>query len=164
MLRKFTFLSEKLNKNCFRLHAYQYEILNLPNYTVRSTLMYSKHFACLCAERGDDLDLNYQFISMSVPTWAHLSGRIFKENLRNRLSLTSGCPEVLSMVPFLQILNRWVWPNLFLVSLWRVSLVKTNQWQEAFFWPIAVSDLCCNTGRMHWTEPRPETIVIHKAI
>jgi hypothetical protein len=101
---------------------------------------------------------------MSVPTWVLPSGLIFKENLRNRFSLTGGCPEVLSMVPFLHILNRWVLSVLFSLSLWRVSLVKTNQWQEAFFWPIAISDLCCNIGRMHWTEPRPETNVIHKAI
>ncbi len=24
-------------------------------------------------------------------------------------------------------------------------MVKTNEWEEAFFWPIAVSDLCCVT-------------------
>ena len=61
-----------------------------------------------------------------------------------RLSLTLGWPEVLSMAPIVQILNKCVWPELFSLSLLRVSLAFTNEWEEAFFWPIAVSYLCCD--------------------
>ncbi len=34
--------------------------------------------------------------------------QMFKEILRNRLRLTWGLPEVLSMAPVVQILNSWV--------------------------------------------------------
>ncbi len=64
---------------------------------------------------------------------------------RRRLSLTWGWPEVRSMAPIVQLLNRWTWPELFSLSLTRVSLVKTNAWKEAFFWQIAVSYQRCGS-------------------
>jgi hypothetical protein len=64
------------------------------------------------------------------------------------LSLTKGWSEVLSIAPVVQILNRWwVSPEFFSLSLLRISLVKTNEWEEAFFWPIAANALCCDTRR-----------------
>jgi len=69
-------------------------------------------------------------------------GRVFKETLRNRLNLTWAWPKVLSMAPNIQILNKWVWPDLFSLSLLRASLVITNEWEEAFLWPIAVIVIC----------------------
>ena len=48
------------------------------------------------------------------------------------------------MAPIVQILNKRVWPGLFSLSLLRVSLVMANEWEDTFFWPIAVSYLCCD--------------------
>jgi hypothetical protein len=50
--------------------------------------------------------------------------RMFKEILRNRLRLTWGLPEVLSMAPIVQILNRWVCPELLSLSLLRIYLLR----------------------------------------
>ncbi len=44
------------------------------------------------------------------------------------LSLTWGWPEVLSMDPIVQILDRWVWPELFSLSLSRLHITSENQW------------------------------------
>jgi len=68
------------------------------------------------------------------------------------------------------ILSMWVWPELFSLSLLRVSLVKTNEWDEAFFWPTAVSELCVAIYRGEWDwikggNPRPKImfkIHLHK--
>ncbi len=87
------------------------------------------------------------------------SGRLLKKYCK-RLSLTLGWPKVLSVASIVQKLHRWVWSEvtvlkslslgqsskssktvtteLFSVSLLRVSLVKTNEWEETFFLPIAV--------------------------
>ncbi len=64
----------------------------------------------------------------------------------------------LSMAPTVQILIILVWPEAFFLPLWRVSLVITNEWEEAYSdWPIAVSDPCCNTYRMRLNRGvRPE--------
>jgi hypothetical protein len=51
------------------------------------------------------------------------------------------------MAPIFHILNRWAWPELFSLSLSRAILVKTNEWDKVFFWPIAVCHLFCNTLR-----------------
>ncbi len=77
------------------------------------------------------------------------SCKSFKEILRNMLSLTWGWPEVLSMAPIVQILNRWFWPELFSLSLYylRVSLVKTNEWEGSFLFTNSDHDLCCETQR-----------------
>jgi hypothetical protein len=76
----------------------------------------------------------------TVCHWSAPCGRIFKEILRNRLSLTWGWPEVLSMAPIVLILNRWIWPELFSLPF-HVSLVKTFEWEAAYFWTIAVTNL-----------------------
>ncbi len=75
------------------------------------------------------------------------SGRIYKEILRNRLMQLRMVvePVVLSMAP-IETFNRcmvWNWTELFSLSLLRVSLVKTNEWEGAFFWTIVVSNLFC---------------------
>ena len=72
----------------------------------------------------------------------------FQRILRKRLGLTWDWPEVLSMAPIVQLLKIWVWPELFSLSLLRVSLVISNEREEAFFWPIAVSELRCDTQRI----------------
>ncbi len=54
------------------------------------------------------------------------SGRLFTETLTNCLSLTWGWPEVLSMAPTVQILNRWVLSELFSLS-YRTCISSENQ-------------------------------------
>ncbi len=51
---------------------------------------------------------------------------MFKKILRHRLRLTWGLHEVLAMATVVQILNRWVCPELFTQSLLCISLEKTN--------------------------------------
>ncbi len=78
--------------------------------------------------------------------WRRLWGWNFKELLRNKLRLTWGWAEVLSMAHIGQILNRFLaWPELFSLSLLWISLVTANELEEAFLWPIAFSHLCCDT-------------------
>ncbi len=38
-------------------------------------------------------------------------------------------------------MNKWAWPDLFSMFVLCVSLVMANEWEEAFFWPIAVNHL-----------------------
>ncbi len=65
--------------------------------------------------------------------------RFFKETLRNKFSFY---PAVLSMASSVPLVNRWVWPGLFSLSLLRASLVMAKEWEEAFFWPIAAKVIC----------------------
>ncbi len=70
----------------------------------------------------------------------------FKELLRSKLTLTWVWAEVLSMASTVHILNWWVWPEFFSLSLLRVSPLKTSEWEKAFFWPIAgMNAMCCDT-------------------
>jgi hypothetical protein len=69
----------------------------------------------------------------SLVTCQFTNDLIFRETLRNRLNLTWAWPKVLSMAPNIKILNKWVWPDLFSLSLLRASLVVTIEWEEAFF-------------------------------
>ncbi len=57
------------------------------------------------------------------------SSYILKEILRNKLTLTWGRAEVLPRAPFVKIMNRWVWPDLFSLSSTSVSLA--NGWEIA---------------------------------
>ncbi len=76
-------------------------------------------------------------------------GRIFKEILHNRLSLTRGLTWVSVHGSYCSNIEL---TYTLLSVLLGVFPVKTNEWEEAFFWPTAVSDLCCDTIE---TEPRP---------
>jgi hypothetical protein len=51
------------------------------------------------------------------------------------------------MAPNVQKLNSWALPELFSLSLLRVTLLKANKCKEAFFWPIADSRLFWDTHR-----------------
>ncbi len=64
-------------------------------------------------------------------------GQIFKEILRNRLSLTWGWPEVLSMATIVQIFDSWFCPELFSLSLCISS--EINEWDAAYFWVLTNS-------------------------
>ncbi len=71
-------------------------------------------------------------------------GRVCNGILRNGLNLTRDWTwGSVHLSPIVQVLNKWAWPELYLLCLLHVPLVKTNEREEAFFWPIAVSDLCC---------------------
>jgi hypothetical protein len=81
-----------------------------------------------------------------------------KELLRNKRRLTWGWAKVLFMASVVKILNRWTWPGLFYLSPLCVSLVMANEWEGAFFWPMAFSHLCCDIQtrmRLH-REARPQ--------
>ncbi len=71
-----------------------------------------------------------------------------REIQRRRLSLTWGWPEV---CPSLILLLYWTDGYDLSSSLCRYHCtcicMKTNEWEEAFFWPITGSDLCCDTSR-----------------
>ncbi len=72
----------------------------------------------------------------------------------NRPAVVEVWPEVLSMGFIVQILNRCVWPELFSLSILRISVVIVNEWEEV------VSHLCCDTQRRMrlkrrgWTKAR----------
>ncbi len=85
-------------------------------------------------EVGSSIITTYYFIRLTL--WV-----IFKDKLHNKPGLTWAWPAVLHMASLIQILNRKVWPK-------HVSLVTADEWEEAFFWPIAVSNLCCETQRL----------------
>jgi hypothetical protein len=70
-------------------------------------------------------------------------GRIFKEILRNRFSLTwVFWPEVLSLLCMASIVQMFEHVMSLTWDLFSVSITCIS-----FFWPIAVSDLCCDTLR-----------------
>ena len=58
--------------------------------------------------------------------------RFFEEILRSRLSLTLGWPEILSRAFIVPILNRWAWPELFVLSLLCVFFSE-NKWVRGSF-------------------------------
>ncbi len=69
----------------------------------------------------------------------------------NTVAISSDWPgvdlRVCPWLPIVPILSSWIIPELFSLSLFRVFLVKASEWEEAFFWPLAVSGLCCGTLR-----------------
>ncbi len=55
----------------------------------------------------------------------------------------------LRFCPWLLLFNNWtlwLWPELFSQSLLCASLVKTNEWIKAFFWPIAKVERSLGSG------------------
>ncbi len=51
-----------------------------------------------------------------------------RKHRAKELSLTWAWPAVLSLASIVPILNRWIWPELFSLSLLRVSLSSAGQW------------------------------------
>ncbi len=114
---------------------------NIANRLKRHTKVIEVHYNNWYMTEGKSLCLG-ALRFFTVWHWLAPCGRIFKEIL---LGLTWGWPEVLPMAPLVLILNRWIRPKLFSVPLLHISLVKTNEWEEDYFWPIAVTNLCCDT-------------------
>jgi hypothetical protein len=84
-------------------------------------------------------------------------GRLF-EVLRNIGSAWLEVDLRLTLIPIVQILNRWVGPNLFSLSLLRVFLVKTSELEEAFLGTIQICAVAIHIGEWDWIEggnPRP---------
>ncbi len=70
-------------------------------------------------------------------------------NFKNYWATNSGSPEVeLRFCPWLILLKDWTgwpaWPELSSLSLLCVSQVMANDWEVAFFWPIAFNHLSCD--------------------
>ncbi len=105
------------------------------------------------------------FSGPSVVFFCNISGPLnrgwnFEVLLGNKRRFTWGWAEVLFMDHSVQIQywTRLAWPELFSLQLLCVFLVIANEWEGAFFWPIAFSHLCWDTQtrmRLHgWARPK----------